>query len=83
VNRYPLLSKTALIGFLMVLLMFPLSMVHDLILERTQNREQATREVARAHAGEQTLTGPVLHVPYTETFERTVIVDVDKDLAAA
>ena len=79
-NRYPLLSKTALIGFLMVLLMFPLSMVHDLILERTQNREQATREVARAHAGEQTLTGPVLHVPYTETFERTVIVDVDKDL---
>lgn len=79
-NRYPLLSKTALIGFLMVLLMFPLSLVHDLILERTQNREQATREVARAHAGEQTLTGPVLHVPYTETFERTVIVDVDKDL---
>lgn len=78
-NRYPLLSKTAVIGFLMVLLMMPLSMVSNLVVERTQTREQATREVARAHAGEQTLTGPVLHVPYTETYTRTVVVDVARN----
>ncbi|MGM9425467.1 cell envelope integrity protein CreD [Hydrogenophaga sp. MI9] len=78
-NRFPLLSKTAIIGFLMVLLLIPLSMVREVIAERTQNREQATREVARAHAGEQTLTGPVLQVPYTETYIRTVIVDVARN----
>jgi inner membrane protein len=79
VNRFPLLSKTAVIGFLMLLLLIPLSMVREVILERTQNREQATQEVARAHAGTQTLTGPVLHVPYTETFTRKVVVDVAKN----
>ena len=78
-NRFPLLSKTAVIGFLMLLLLIPLSMVREVILERTQNREQATQEVARAHAGTQTLTGPVLHVPYTETFTRTLVVDVAKN----
>ena len=78
-NRFPLLSKTAVIGFLLLLLLIPLSMVRVVITERTQNREQATHEVARAHAGPQTLTGPVLHVPYTETFTRTLVVDVAKN----
>lgn len=79
-NRFPLLSKTAVIGLLTVLLMIPLAMVGDLIRERTQNRELASQDVARAHAGAQTLTGPVLHVPYTETFTRRVVVDVARNI---
>lgn len=79
-NRFPLLTKTAVIGFLMALLLIPLAMVSDLIQERTANREHARLEVARAHAGNQTLTGPVLHVPYTETFIRKVVVDVDRNI---
>lgn len=78
-NKFPLLSKTLIVGFLMVLLAIPLEMVSGVIRERTMNRSQAITEVARAHAGAQTLTGPVLHVPYTETFTRTVVVDVNKD----
>jgi inner membrane protein len=78
-NKYPLLSKTLIIGFLMLLLAIPLEMVSGVIGERTKNRAQATSEVARAHAGAQRLTGPVLHVPYTETFTRTVVVDVNLD----
>ena len=78
-NKYPLLSKTLIVAFLMLLLSIPLAMVGDVIRERTDNRQQATQEVARAHSGAQTLTGPVLHVPYTETFTRTVIVDVQKN----
>ena len=77
-NKFPLLSKTLIIGFLMVLLAIPLEMVSGVIRERTMNRAQATTEVARAHSGAQTLVGPVLHVPYTETFKRTVVVDVEK-----
>lgn len=76
-NRFPLLSKTAVIGLLMLLLLIPLAMVRDVIQERTQHRETATREVARAHAGAQTLTGPVLLVPYTETYARTVVVNAE------
>lgn len=79
-NRFPLLSKTAVIGFLMVLLLIPLAMVSDLIQERTAHREHARQEVASAHAGMQTLTGPVLHVPYTETFTRKVVVDVARNI---
>ena len=79
-NRFPLLSKTAVIGFLMVLLLIPLSMVREVIAERTANRHDAAQEVARAHAGTQTLTGPVLHVPYTETFTRKVVVDVARNV---
>lgn len=79
-NRYPLLSKTAVIGFLMALLLIPLAMVSDLVQERTAHREHARQEVARSHAGSQTLTGPVLHVPYTETFTRQVVVDVERNI---
>jgi inner membrane protein len=79
VNKYPLLSKTLVIGFLMLLLSIPLMMVRDVIQERSTNRRAATEEVARAHSGSQTLTGPVLHVPYTETYTRTLIVDVEKN----
>jgi len=79
VNKYPLLSKTLVIGFLMLLLSIPLMMVRDVIQERSMNRRAATQEVARAHSGSQTLTGPVLHVPYTETYTRTLVVDVEKN----
>ena len=73
-NKYPLLSKVLVIGLLMLLLSIPLMMVRDVIQERSSNREVAAHEVARAHAGEQLITGPVLYVPYTETFTRTVAV---------
>lgn len=74
-NRYPLLSKTIVIGLLMLLLGIPLLMIGGVITERSLYRDQATRDVARAHAGEQVLSGPVLRVPYTETWVRTVVVD--------
>ncbi len=73
-NKYPLLSKVLLIGLLMLLLSIPLMMVRDVIHERSAHREIAATEVARAHAGRQLVTGPVLYVPYTETFVRTVAV---------
>lgn len=74
-NRYPLLSKTVVIGLLMLLLGIPLLMIGGVITERSLYRDQATRDVARAHAGEQVLSGPVLRVLYTETWVRTVVVD--------
>ncbi|WP_348751735.1 cell envelope integrity protein CreD [uncultured Aquincola sp.] len=74
-NKYPLLSKLLLIGLLMALLAIPLALVRQVIAERSAYRQQAAAEVARAHAGPQTLTGPVLWLPYTETFVRKVKVE--------
>jgi inner membrane protein len=75
VSKYPLLSKTLVIGLLMLLLMIPLMMVLDVVQERASYRNSAAADVARAHAGPQVITGPVLYWPYTETFTRSVPVD--------
>lgn len=79
-NRFPLLSKTAVIGFLMLLLLIPLGMVTGVIQDRMRFRDGAIQDVSRAHSGPQVLSGPVLYVPYTETFVRTVVADVDKHI---
>ena len=77
-NKHPLLSKLLVIFSLMLLLSVPLLMVFDTIQERSAYRAEAATEVARAHAGAQTITGPVLYVPYTETFTRTVLVETGR-----
>lgn len=74
-SKYPLLSKTLVIGLLMLLLSIPLMMVLDVVQERASYRDSATHEVARAHSGPQVITGPVLYWPYTETFTRVVPVE--------
>lgn len=75
--RNPLLSKVAVMALLMLLLSIPLLMVRGLIEERSAHRSEAETEVARAHAGQQVLVGPVLQVPYTESYTRTVFVHGD------
>lgn len=76
-TRYPLLSKLLIIGLLMLMLSIALALVRDAIVERSAYREAATAEVAAAHTGEQTITGPVIWLPYTETSTRVVNVDGD------
>ncbi len=56
--------KLGTIALLMVLLMLPLSMIDGLINERQAQREQVVREIARSSSYSQTITGPLLVVPY-------------------
>lgn len=74
-TKSPLLIKLLLIAGLILLLTVPQSMVRSVISERASRRQVATEEVANAHARPQTIAGPVLWLPYTETFVRTVKVD--------
>lgn len=71
-NKYPLLSKTLVIGFLMLLLGIPLMMVQGVVSERARFRDAASNDVAASHAGAQTVAGPVLWVPYTEQYPEVV-----------
>ena len=67
--RHPLFQKCVLLLIISLLLMLPLSMIQSAIDERTQFRDQATRAIAAATAGPQTLTGPILIFPVDEYFD--------------
>ncbi len=63
-----LLFKIAMVVFMTLVLLIPLSMINGLVGERQAYRDEAVRSVAASYAGPQTLVGPVLIVPYeTET----------------
>lgn len=64
-----LLLRFLTVGGLVLLLLVPLTMIRGTIAERTAYRAQAVRSIAQSYAGEQTVAGPVLIVPYTETVE--------------
>ncbi len=74
-NRHPLLSKLLIIGALAAVMALCLTLVRVTVAERTAYRLEATEQVAAAHAGAQTLTGPVIWQPYTETSLRRVKVE--------
>ena len=56
--------KLFFIGFLVLLLLIPSSLVKELILERSYTMEAAVNEVSSTWGGRQTISGPVLTVPY-------------------
>ena len=50
-------------------ILVPLAMINDTIQQRQVYRQQAVAGIAQSYAGAQTLSGPVLIVPYVETVE--------------
>ncbi len=56
--------KLVAIGFLILILLIPSSMIDSLIYERMNLRDEATEEVSSKWGGRQTLGGPVLTIPY-------------------
>lgn len=69
------LAKVLMLLLLTFILALPLAMIGGLIQERGQSRDFAAQELAAAHAGPQTLLGPVLVVPYTERWTEPVLDD--------
>src|SRR5262245_20051062 len=52
------------IGFLILILLIPTSMLQSLISERQDIRDSAIEEVSSKWGGRQTIGGPVLTIPY-------------------
>jgi inner membrane protein len=63
------------IGFLVLILLIPTSMIENLIREREYRREDVTREVSSKWGDAQTITGPILTIPYIK-----YVKDQDKNL---
>jgi len=70
--RFPLLSKVAAIGLVMLLLGIVLLRIDGLVAERRARQMQAATEVEQALSGPQTLLGPLLHRTCTEAWDVTV-----------
>jgi inner membrane protein len=62
-----IMIKLISIGILMLVLLIPSSFVEDLIYERQMRADGVVAEVASKWAGQQTLAGPVLVVPFRKT----------------
>jgi inner membrane protein len=58
--------KLMSIGFLILILLIPASWIESLINERQYRADDVTREISEKWSGNQTLTGPVLVVPFTK-----------------
>lgn len=71
-NSYSI--KAMVIGFLVLVLLIPTAMIMGLISEREHLQTDATKEVSSKWANEQTVTGPVLVVPYTELNEKKELI---------
>ncbi|MCB0532819.1 MAG: cell envelope integrity protein CreD [Saprospiraceae bacterium] len=61
-----LLVKLASIGFLTLVLLIPNVMIQDLVRERQNRQSEAISEVSASWGAAQTVTGPVLSIPYSE-----------------
>lgn len=70
-QKSKLLVKGLLIGALVLLLLIPAYFVQNVISEREARQKEAFTEVSSKWAGSQNITGPVLVLPYTESFTST------------
>jgi len=59
--------RAILVAVLVLLLLIPLAMVQDLVREREYRKDEAVREVSATWGGGQTITGPLISVPYQAT----------------
>lgn len=62
--------KILMVAALTLAILVPLLLIGTVINERQSYQSAAVRTVAESYAGAQTITGPVLVVPYVETVER-------------
>lgn len=65
-QKSKLLVKGFIIGALVLLLLIPAYFVKNLVQEREQRQKEAVTEVSSKWAAGQTITGPILVVPYQE-----------------
>jgi inner membrane protein len=68
-NRFLPLLKIGAIAFLTLLLLIPMVRIQFLIRERQALRDGVVQEIARSAGYAQTVTGPLLIVPYTRKLQ--------------
>jgi inner membrane protein len=67
--RNSLTFKLFTIGFLILILLIPISMIQSIINERKNLRDNATREISSKWGSDQAIGGPIISIPYRETLK--------------
>jgi inner membrane protein len=62
-----IILKSFFIGFLVLLLLIPTFFIQSLVAERQDRQKEAVAEISSKWAGSQTVTGPVIGIPYNES----------------
>ncbi len=72
------LLRCVLIGVITLILLIPLDFVYDIVTERESLHREATNNIASSWGKKQTISGPILVVPYVTwaDVKRTVVVKV-------
>jgi inner membrane protein len=70
--NFRLLLKCLALFFVFLLLLAPIGQIRDLIHERQETRNGVVADIARGAGYAQTITGPILLVPYTKKIRVTV-----------
>ncbi len=72
-----LIFKTLIVLALALLICIPLGMISDTIDERGRFRQEAVASIAGTLVREQTITGPVLIIPYNDEYQEQVVKEED------
>ena len=67
-RRESMILKIVILGFLMIVLLIPLSMIGNIVYERQQRARQVYAEVAAGWSSAQTVGPLLLSIPYRETY---------------
>ena len=67
-------ARMLMVGFLILILLIPLSFIENLIQERSSNKHEVIREINEKWGNDVVLSGPILKIPY-KTYTETVKID--------
>lgn len=66
-QRNKLIIKSFFIAFLVLALLIPTFIIMYLVNERKERKEEVTKEISNKWSSSQTITGPFLAIPYTDS----------------
>lgn len=72
-------AKMIMVGILTLVLLIPLSLVQNLIEERSYRKKEATHTITNSWGSEITVMGPILKVPYTKHIDTEVLNPATKE----
>ncbi len=73
-------ARMGMVGFLVIILLIPLSYIQDLISERTLRQQEVVNEINQKWGKEVLLYGPILKIPYKTYHKKTIIHEKTKEL---
>ncbi|MFO0356067.1 MAG: cell envelope integrity protein CreD [Sphingobacteriaceae bacterium] len=70
-GKYHIIIKSVIIFILLLVFIIPQVIINGLISERENNQAQAFYDISNKWSGRQTITGPILSIPYLEYYRDT------------